>query len=233
MLIYTPSLFLEAFSITHVGVIQGALKTESFSGDIYGVRSASIKAQISENLEFSNDVAVGVSANVEYLEIAVSSGYISWDILNATNVFQTDIVGLYPESAAFQAPLYPNQSPRSPYVSMIFKAPAKDSAGNVREVKFILYRCQLLPIEFSSLSYKEGLVTTYRAKSFLSTSDENNQLIDRPAFGHVLTEGLNPSDPPPNVSASAYPSLFWPGITYPSQLGEESDSVSASASDYA
>lgn len=193
MILYTPNLFLEGFSISHVAIIDPYDPTpEMRDGDLYGVRSASIEANVDSVDEFSNDVAIGMWNSVSTLDISVTSGYVSLDFLARLNGSSPPTGGLVPETVEQRHEYLPVRSLNHQFVSMLFRVPAKDKNGYPMYLDFVLYRVKLAPVSFGEMSYKEGLEVSYSGKAFLSRVDETGQDLDRPAFGYLLAAGNGP-----------------------------------------
>jgi len=55
---------------------------------------------------------------------------------------------------------------------MAVRTPAKDSAGNLYTLDFVLYKVQYMPFNFTGPSYKNGLTFSVNGRALMSTIDE-------------------------------------------------------------
>lgn len=193
MIVYTPDMFLEGFSLSHVGIIDlspGGTSRDEI--ELYGARSASIQASVEISEEYSNSVAIGAWATVSTLDIQVEAGYVSMELISQMlGDLRPPTTGIAPDSVKQSVPLHPRGSQRLGNVGMVFRMPARDAHGSPMSMEFVLYRVRVFPVEFGDMSYKEGMSVSYTAKAFLSDRDEQGQLLDRPAFGRLLVSGTN------------------------------------------
>lgn len=204
MILYTPEIFVEGFSISHVQILDpSVVESDTFSGDMYGVRSAAIKANVDTVEEMSNDIAISSWSNISTLDIEVEAGYISFQMMARLNWHPATIEGLAPRTVREKVALYPNGFRNTGYVSMAFRLPARDEFGNPMYMDFMLYKVKMQPIEFGDIKYKTGMSVNYAAKAFLSTTDEDGNSLDRPAFGYLLAAGTDG----PYVSAYSPPNI--------------------------
>lgn len=217
MIVYTPDLFIEGFSISHVSILNPQqLGTTADEIDLYGVRQASIQANIETEEEYSNSVAIGSWSSVGTLDVSVESGYISLELMSRMmGIVHPPTAGMAPETVKQILPLYPKGSQRLGFVSMLFRMPARDAYGNRMDMDFLLYRVKVSTMEFGGFSYKDGLSVSYTAKAFLSDRDETLAILDRPAFGRLLIAGANDPMantymPPDNTRYDAPRELYGP-----------------------
>jgi hypothetical protein len=174
MLLYTPDVFIEGFSISHAAIIEYNTITDLFEEeDIYGVRSGTIEARIESTEETSNDQLVNVWNSINGIDINIESGYLSLAMMQRFTGSSRFIDGLYPESADMALDLWTPNNMNPGFVSMVVRIPARDSSGVFRSLEFVFYRVKLKPYSFDTASYKDGLTASYQAIAFLSSTDEN------------------------------------------------------------
>jgi hypothetical protein len=178
----------EAFSVSHVGILNG---TTSFTdavntmGDIYGVRTASIEADMGE---FDNAGDDALLSNWQWFNkgtLNVVAGYISFDLLNTmtSEAIGSSAAG---SSVAYYFPLWSTSQMNIAPKPVIVKCPAKDADGTVRQLILGLYKVQFGPMRIEGPAYKEGLAVSFSGAILKSAIDEVGNALAVQAAGRIL-----------------------------------------------
>ena len=179
-----PAPIVEAFSLSHVGILDGT--TGAQVSDLYGVRQATLEVD-TDNYDNTGDNAVLSTWQwFNFATLSVQSGYIGFDTyaLLSGNTLTSSGSGA---TQSVSAPLWNESSLNSASRPVLVRMPSKDSAGDVRTLDIILYKCQFGPISLDGPQYKEGLVVSYSAKAVMSDVDEKGvKLADR-AVGRLIS----------------------------------------------
>ena len=178
----------EAFSVTHVGILNGSTSfTDATAalGDVYGVRTASLEADIGE---FDNVGDDAVLSNWQWFNkgtLNVVAGYISFDTLN---VISGETVGSSASgsSTAYYFPLWSTTQLNIAPKPVLVKMAAKDADGTVRQFYLGLFKVQFGPIRIEGPAYKEGLAISFTGAALMSSLDEKGVALTVPAVGRMI-----------------------------------------------
>ena len=185
------TLNLEAFSLSHAAILDGSTGAEAVDGDIYGVDDASLEPNTDSFENTGDDVVLSRWEWLNYAEVSVRGGYIPFRTLQA--LYGETIVssGTDPDDWYSQE-FWTDRSMNVAAKPMLIAMPAKDSAGTVRTLWIVLYKCTFGPITFEGPSYKEGLKVSYRATALMSDTDEKGaSLGGYKAVGRIVSAPAN------------------------------------------
>jgi len=172
-----PSTIVEAFSLTHAQILDGATAFGSVGtgagewGDIYGVNDASLDPD-SDSYDNEGDDAVLSTWNwLNKAELTVQAGYLSFALISnltgrAISSSGTD------DSIVYGMDLWHEDDFNTPRRPMIIRMPSKDHLGAVRYLDIGLYSVSFSPITFDGPTYKDGLKINYGGQALMSTVDE-------------------------------------------------------------
>jgi hypothetical protein len=102
--------------------------------------------------------------------------------------------------------LWTLNSMNQPSQPLAIRVPSKDSAGNLRTLDFVLYKCQFMPFNFTGPSYKTGLSCSISGRALFSSTNE---------VGTAFTDGQGSRigrlvSYPGNLSGAFVPEFFGP-----------------------
>lgn len=172
-----PSTIVEAFSLTHAQVLDGAtafsaVETGSSAwGDVYGVNDASLDPD-SDSYDNEGDDAVLSTWNwLNKAEVQVQAGYISFPLI-AGMTGRTISSSGSDDAIVYGLDLWHEDDFNVPRKPMIVRMPSKDHLGAVRYLDIGLYTVSFNPITFDGPTYKDGLKVNYGGQALMSTVDE-------------------------------------------------------------
>lgn len=175
---------VEAFSLSHVGILDGT--TGAQVNDLYGVREASVEVD-TDSFDNTGDNSVLSTWNwFNFATLSVKSGYIGFDTyaLLTGNTLTTSGSGA---AATVSTPLWNESSLNTPTRPVVIRMPSKDSTGAIRTLDIVLYKCQFGPISLDGPQYKDGLVVSYSAKAVMSSVDEKGVALPDRAIGRLIS----------------------------------------------
>lgn len=188
-----PSLNVEGFSLSHVGILDGT--TGAQVNDIYGVREATLEVD-TDSFDNTGDNSVMSTWNwFNFATLSVKAGWIGFDTyaLLSGNTLTTSGSGA---AQSITTPLWNESSLNTPSRPVLIRIPSKDAAGNVRTLDFVLFKCQFGPITIEGPQYKDGLVVSYSAKAVMSSTDEKGAALTDRSIGRIISvSGSSPSLP--------------------------------------
>jgi hypothetical protein len=181
----------EAFSVTHVGILDGATAFESAAtsmGDIYGVRNASLEADVGDYDNTGDDAILASWRWFNKATLNVVAGYISFETL-ATITGDTTGSSGSGASVHYWFDLWNEDHMNVSPAPVILRCPAKDSEGAVRVLIIGLYKVQFGPMQITGPAYKEGLTVSYVGTVLMSTVDEEGTALagDKKAVGRLIS----------------------------------------------
>lgn len=162
---------VEGFSLSHAAILDGTTGAEATNGDIYGVNEASIDPDTDSYQNEGDDVVMSEWGWFNFAEVNVQAGYISFELIALLTGRSVASSGSG-ASDLYQIDLWHQDSFNVAPKPMLIRIPAKDSAGTVRTVDFVLYKVQFSPITFDGPAYKDGLKVNYNGRALMSTTDE-------------------------------------------------------------
>lgn len=191
----------EAFSVSHVGILDGSTGAEEANGDVYGVDDASMEADTDSFENTGDDRVLSVWEWFNFGTLSVRGGYIPFATLGLIYGEPIASSGTTPNdwfSTEFWTDRSLNVNARPVLVAM----PSKDKDGVARTLYAVLYKVQFGPIAFDGPSYKEGLKVSYNARIIQSDQDEaGNALTGYVAPGRLVSApaGVTWADKPASI----------------------------------
>jgi hypothetical protein len=159
-----PRTTIEAFSITHAQVMDGAtafraLTTSAASDDldIYGVDQGNVE--------------LGYWSWINHATINVRAGYMSFPLLSTLTGAPISSSGSG-ASILYDIDLWSETGVNLPPKPLLLRMPSKDKDGAVRTFDIGLYKVTFQPVTFDGPQYKEGLKVSYRGRATYSANDE-------------------------------------------------------------
>jgi hypothetical protein len=178
--------YLEGFSLSHAGILDGANSAEGQS--IYGVRNGTISTDNGNFENTGDNVVLSEWFWINFANITIEAGFIPFPMI-------ADITGTVVSSSGvapadyYAIPLWTLASMSTATKPIGIRVPAKDNAGNLRTLDFVLYRCQFMPFNFTGPSYKNGLTVSFGARALFSYTNEQGTPLPI-AYGGP---GVNPA----------------------------------------
>lgn len=175
---------VEGFSLSHVAILNGSTGAEA--ADIYGVREASLDVDTDNYDNNGDDTVLSRWAWFNFATVSVTAGYIPFAVvalLTGTTIVSS---GVSPADY-YSLPLWSEQSLNTPTRPILIRIPSKDSAGAVRVLDFVMFKCQFDPISFDGPTYKDGLVLNYSATALMSSVDEKGDALSDRAIGRMVS----------------------------------------------
>ena len=186
----------EAFSISHLVVLDGTTGAEDALGDIYGVRSASVELDQDSYDNTGDDTILSSWFWGNKANLTVQTGYVPFkaiERITGSMVTSSAVGGDF----AYNLPLWEERQMNTTPVPVLARMPSKDAEGVVRTMDFIFYKVQFQPMSFDGPSYKEGLLLNLNGSALFSTKDEKgNAVLDSrsglptKAIGRIVNKPL-------------------------------------------
>ena len=181
----------EAFSVSDVQIMDGVQTFEEAAAssdgtDIYGVRNASLEADVGDYDNVGDDAILASWRWFNKAVLNVVAGYISFDTLAAIT---GDTVASSGSGAnvAFGFDLWNETHMNVAPAPVLLKCPAKDSEGTVRNLLIGLYKVQFGPLQITGPAYKEGLTVSYVGTALMSLADEVGTAITDKTVGRLIS----------------------------------------------
>ena len=108
---------------------------------------------------------------INFANVTIEEGFIPFStiaLITGTTVASSGAAG----ADYYALPLWTLNSMNQPTQPMAIRVPAKDAAGNIRTLDFVLYRVQFQPFNFTGPSYKTGLTCSIAGRALFSTLNE-------------------------------------------------------------
>jgi hypothetical protein len=181
----------EAFSVTHVGILDGETSFEtaaSSMGDIYGVRNASLEADVGDYDNTGDDAILASWRWFNKATLNVVAGYISFDTLATITGDTTGSSGTG-SAVKYFFDLWSESHMNVAPAPVLLQCPAKDSDGVVRKLLIGLYKVQFGPMQITGPAYKEGLTVSYVGTVLMSDVDEEGTDLtgEYKAVGRIIS----------------------------------------------
>jgi hypothetical protein len=183
----------EAFSVTHVEIMNGSQTFEeaaaSSSGtDIYGVRNASLEADVGDYDNVGDDSILASWRWFNKATLNVVAGYISFVTL-AKITGETAGSSGSGSAVKFSFNLWSETQMNVSPCAVLLKCPAKDTTGTVRNLLIGLYKVQFGPLQITGPAYKEGLTVSYVGTVLQSLNDEKGTALSpaTPTVGRLIS----------------------------------------------
>lgn len=172
-----PSTIVEAFSLSHVQILDGATAFADVTtgsnawGDVYGVNDASLDPDTDSYDNEGDDVVRSTWNWLNKAELAVQAGYVSFALI-ANMTGRTISSTGSGDSIVYGIDLWHEDDFNVPRKPMIIRMPSKDHLGAVRYLDIGLYTVSFAPITFDGPQYKDGLKVNYNGQALVSTVNE-------------------------------------------------------------
>lgn len=162
---------VEAFSLSHVAILDGTTGAEEVDGDVYGVNEASLEPDEDEFLNEGDDTVLSTWRWLNNAELTVQAGYISFPLIELLTGEPVTSSGVSPADF-YEVEIWTDRGMNIPALPVLIRMPSKDHLGAVRTLDIVLYRVQFGPITFDGPVYKDGLKVNYNGRALLSSVDE-------------------------------------------------------------
>jgi hypothetical protein len=174
---------IEGFSVSHAAILDGSTGAEQ--ADIYGIREGSIEVDTDSYDNTGDDAVLSSWSWFNFATLSIQAGYIPFDVISMLSGAPLTSSGaeLNPH---FALPLWSEESLNQPARPVLIRVPAKDAAGNAKDLDFVLYKVQFDPISFDGPSYKDGLVVNYGGKALMSDKNEKGETLSQKAIGRLV-----------------------------------------------
>jgi hypothetical protein len=202
---------VEAFSVSHAAILDGTTGAEAVNGDIFGVRSAALAADIGSFDNTGDDAVISSWYWFNFATLTITGGFIPFSMIElltgipvrdyATSSAYAAKTPLDRSSATYQADLtaavgnpqhvfeqelWTDQSMITAPKPVLIRMPSRDSAGVIRLLDFVLYRVQFSPINFTGPSYKAGLEVSYTGRAVMTDRDEKGMSLGTTTDGRAI-----------------------------------------------
>lgn len=167
----TNRLIVEGFSVSHAAILDGTTGAEAVNGDLYGVESGTLAADLGTYDNTGDDRILSTWDWFNFATLTITSGYIPFATIALLTGDTTTSSGTNPNDYYYQ-PLWSQQSMNVGNHPVLIRVPSKDADGNVRDLDFVLYKVKFAPINFTGPTYKDGLKVNYGGKVLMSSVDE-------------------------------------------------------------
>ena len=172
--------YFEGFSLSHAAILDGVNGAEGQT--IYGVRNGTISTDNGNFENTGDNVVLSEWFWINFANLTIEAGFIPFptiaDITGLSTVSGgvTITSGVQSSGAApndyYAIPLWTLNSMNTVTKPVGLRVPAKDNAGNLRTLDFVLYRVQFQPFNFTGPSYKNGLTTSIAGRALFSYTNE-------------------------------------------------------------
>jgi hypothetical protein len=199
------ALYFEGFSLSHAAILSGTTGAESAS--IYGVRNGSIATDQGNFENTGDDVVLSEHFWINFANITIEEGYVPFSTIALLTGTTVGSSGASPNDY-YAIPLWTLNSMNQPTQPMAIRVPSKDSAGTIRTLDFVLYKCQFQPFNFTGPSYKTGLSVSISYRALFSDANEIGTTPFTDGQGSRLGRLVSY---PGNLSGAFVPEMFGPG----------------------
>ena len=169
---------VEAFSLSHVAILDGTTGADAIDGDIYTVNSATIELDADSFDNVGDDLIRSTWNWGNRGNLSVQAGYIPFRLLSL-------IYGLPVTSSGsgvnetFSILAWERKSMNPAPKPVLIRMPSRDKFGVARNLDIILFRVQFAPFTFDGPAYKDGLKINYSGQALFSDVDEKgNPVLD-------------------------------------------------------
>lgn len=179
---------VEGFSLSHAAILDGSTGVEEVNGDIYGVDEASLDPDSDSFDNTGDDTVLSTWSWLNFATVNVRGGYVPFQLLSLLTGETLTSSGADPDDH-LSIELWTDRAFNQPPRPMLIRIPARDSAGAVRTLEFVLYKVQFDPITFDGPTYKDGLKVNYTGRALLSDNDETgSDLGGYKAVGRLVSK---------------------------------------------
>lgn len=176
---------VEGFSISHSAILDEVGAEESF-GDIYGVGSGNLDANLGSFKYEGDDNIISIWDWVNYATVNVQAGYVSFKLIELLTGVSVSSSGSG-ASIQYNIELWQEESFNIAEKSMRIRIPSRDSNGNAISLDIILYKVKFAPITFVGPTYKDGLKVNYGGEALLSSIDHTGVSLAKKAIGRIIS----------------------------------------------
>ena len=176
----------EAFSITDASILDGTTGATAANGVVYGVRTGSLSANVSQFDNTGNDVVLSRWVWSDYATVTIESGFIPWNMYALITGTTITSSGTAPNDYV-ELPLWDIQALNQPTRPMRLRSLSKDSNGAVRTFDIVLYKVQFNPINFTGPAYKTGLTFSCSGTALYSSTDEAGNTLTNKTIGRIIS----------------------------------------------
>lgn len=188
---------VEVYSLSHFGVLDPTSGAEPVSGNLFGVRNATMAVDITKTDNTGDNAILSSWYDFNFVTLTVTSGFISASLIEqitkspvkdyataaaytantpvdrASATYATDLAAAVgnPQHVWEQDLWRQDALVTSPW-PVIARAPSRDNAGVVRLHDFILYKVIFSPIQFNGPTYRAILESSFTAQGFMSSVNE-------------------------------------------------------------
>lgn len=176
---------VEAFSISHAAILDGTTGLDAADGDIYGVRSGTIAADIGNYDNTGDDSILSSWYWLNYATVTIEGGYLPLSMMALLAGTTVDTTGVAPNDTNSME-LWGEDVANQPSRPLRLHMPSKDKDGVVRTMDIVLYKVQFAPFNFTGPAYKSGLLVNYTGRALLSDKDEKGDPLAKRAVGRLI-----------------------------------------------
>jgi hypothetical protein len=173
----------EAFSLSAASILNGTTGADQQA--IYGVRTGTLSANISQYDNTGNDRVLSRWVWSDYATVTIETGFVPWAMYSLITGVTIGSSGTAP-SDYYSMPLWDLASLNQPTQSMRLRSTAKDSSSKQLTFDIILYKVQFNPINFTGPAYKTGLNFNCSGTALYSNNDEQGVALTNPTIGRVV-----------------------------------------------
>jgi hypothetical protein len=113
---------------------------------------------------------------INFANVTIEAGFIPFPTIADLTGTTVSSSGASPNDY-YSLPLWTLNSMNQPTKPMGIRVPAKDSAGAIRTLDFVLYKVQFQPFNFTGPSYKNGLTCSIAGRALFSYTDETGTAL--------------------------------------------------------
>ncbi len=167
---------VEAFSLSHVAILDGTTGYDAVDGDLYGVNSASLELDSDSFDNTGDDVILSTWNWANRVNLAVQGGYLPLRTIAKLNgsTVKSSGAGV---SQQFSLQMWEQNRMNPAPVPVLVRLPSRDSDGVPRTLDIILYKVQFGPISLDGPAYKDGLKANYSGQALFSDKDEKGVAV--------------------------------------------------------
>jgi hypothetical protein len=167
---------VEAFSLSHVGILDGTTGAQEIDGDIFGVNSASIELDADSFDNVGDDLIRSTWNWGNRGNLSVQAGYIPFRTLSL--IYGIPVVSSGSGvNETFSMLAWERKSMNPAPKPVLVRMPSRDRYGVSRNLDIILFRVQFAPFTFDGPAYKDGLKLNYSGQALFSDVDEAGEPV--------------------------------------------------------
>jgi hypothetical protein len=184
----TSTKIFEGFSLSHAAILDGTTGAESAS--LYGCRNGTVTPDQGNFENTGDDIVLSEWFWINFANVTVEEGFIPYDTVATITGTTVSSSGAAPNDY-YSIPLWTLASMNTVTRPMAVRSPAKDSAGSIYTLDFVLYKVQFMPFSFTGPSYKNGLTFSVSGRALLTSKDEVGNALPLSYGGPFSTGGLS------------------------------------------